>query len=481
MFFSAKIYGFRVDALHTETQKLSGNILNNEEGSTDENRQENPVDGVLETPDAEQTESKKPARRLKAKITSFIATELSKITLEHEFEFRPLQPPNMCQWRGGIGKDSVYAEMVSSTMYSSSDYALIDGFTNANSRPEEQQVKIESILEHTTSKMVDLTSLRDVIRTNEMHDHILGNPTLRDFSFNETASNSFIDTIHESCLEQIDESINKSSVNNDDVDHYDHDELVHAAIDDLTDDYSHSNEVFKHALTELSQQDPSTMHSNLGNYQSQTTANTLPIPDEILSASFMSTISFVDQMPNLLHAKELQSEYSYFDATKLKLFAGPNIWKYTNLLHSNQKANQQPSIIQQQQAPAHRHRISTDEPHVPKRSFRIDLFNQMSFEQIISNSHVNREKKPIGISQSALVLRVREKSFNQMQLARKLRPLTDLTNSHNFPQLNFESLHSMNRRREQANTEAEARFNHDDDGDDHRQFHMTLEHHDDDG
>ncbi|CAF4143950.1 unnamed protein product, partial [Rotaria magnacalcarata] len=33
---SAKIYGFRVDALHTETQKLSGNILNNEdEGSGD--------------------------------------------------------------------------------------------------------------------------------------------------------------------------------------------------------------------------------------------------------------------------------------------------------------------------------------------------------------------------------------------------------------------------------------------------------------
>jgi len=28
---SAKIYGFRVDALHTETQKLSGNILNTEE------------------------------------------------------------------------------------------------------------------------------------------------------------------------------------------------------------------------------------------------------------------------------------------------------------------------------------------------------------------------------------------------------------------------------------------------------------------
>lgn len=281
----------------------------------------------------------------------------------------------------------------------------------------------------------------------------------------------------------MDESVDKSSANNDDFDHddhYNHDELVHAAIDDLTDDCSHTNEVFKNALTELSQQDPSTMHSNLGNYQSQTSTNTLPIPDEILSASFMSTISFADQMPNLLHSKEVQSEYSYFDATKLKLFAGPNIWKYTNLLHSNQKTNHQSSVIQQQQALAHRHRISTDEPHVPKRSFRMDLFNQLSFEQIMTNPNLNREKKSISISQSAVVLRLREKSFNQMQLARKLRPLTDLTNSHNFPQLNFESLHSINRRRDQSNQDFPSN-DIDDDGDDNRQFHMTIEHHEDEG
>lgn len=69
-----------------------------------------------------------------------------------------------------------------------------------------------------------------------------------------------------------DESLDKSDLNGDDLDHddnYNHEELVHAAIEDLTDDQSHSNEVFKHALDELSQQDPSTMHSNLGNYQSQ--------------------------------------------------------------------------------------------------------------------------------------------------------------------------------------------------------------------
>ncbi|CAF4409156.1 unnamed protein product, partial [Adineta steineri] len=128
---------------------------------------------------------------------------------------------------------------------------------------------------------------------------------------------------------------------NDDVDNddgYNHDELVYAAIEDLNDDPSHSNEVFKNALSELSHQDPSSMISNLGNYQSQQSSDfNLPGADEILSASFISTISFADQMPNLLHSKDVQSEYSYFDAAKLKLFAGPNIWKYTNLLTTTKR------------------------------------------------------------------------------------------------------------------------------------------------
>lgn len=100
---------------------------------------------------------------------------------------------------------------------------------------------------------------------------------MREFSFNETPSGSFIDTIHESCLSAADESIDRSYSNQDDAgehdDGYNHDELVHAAIEDLNDDASHANEVFKNALTELSQQDPSTMHSNLGNYQSQQSSN----------------------------------------------------------------------------------------------------------------------------------------------------------------------------------------------------------------
>src|SRR4051812_48676138 len=93
--FSAKIYGFRVDALHTETQKLSGNFLNvDEESATDgTTKPDGQTDDNNENLDSEQNEIKKPKARIKPKMTTFILTDLSKITLEHEFDFRPLQPP----------------------------------------------------------------------------------------------------------------------------------------------------------------------------------------------------------------------------------------------------------------------------------------------------------------------------------------------------------------------------------------------------
>ncbi|CAF4818029.1 unnamed protein product, partial [Rotaria socialis] len=98
------------------------------------------------------------------------------------------------------------------------DFPLIDGFTNANVQVEEQDTKINSILDCTLNHMIDLSTLRGVLKTNEGHDHILGNQTLREFVFNEIPSGSFIDTIHESCLAQMDESLNRSCANNDDVD-----------------------------------------------------------------------------------------------------------------------------------------------------------------------------------------------------------------------------------------------------------------------
>ncbi|CAF4631022.1 unnamed protein product, partial [Rotaria magnacalcarata] len=70
-------------------------------------------------------------------------------------------------------------------------------------------------------------------------------------------------------------------------------------------------------------------------------------------------VSFADQMPSLLNSKDGQSEYSYFDATKLKLFAGPNIWKFTNLLNATVPTADTTSVIQQQQqAPVPPHKVT---------------------------------------------------------------------------------------------------------------------------
>jgi hypothetical protein len=64
-----------------------------------------------------------------------------------------------------------------------------------------------------------------------------------------------------------------------------------------------------------------------------------------------------------------------------------------------------------------------------------------------------------------------------MQLARKIRPLSDLTNSHNFPDLNFEHLDLMNRRRERQQQQMGQYY--DQDGLDEHDFHDGHDHLDD--
>lgn len=187
----------------------------------------------------------------------------------------------------------------------------------------------------------------------------------------------------------------------------------------------------------------------------------------------MSRFSFVDQMPNLLNSKEGQSEYSYFDATKLKLFAGPNIWKFTNLLNPTVPETNA-STVQQQQAPATPHKVTSviKEGTLagPKRNIRVDIFKQTPTEDIMLNFYNNgRDKKAVSTSQSSLLLRIREKSFNQMQLARKIRPLTDLTNAHNFPDINFEHLDLITRRREQRQEQIQHYYDQEDFHDDDHQ------------
>ena len=225
----------------------------------------------------------------------------------------------------------------------------------------------------------------------------LGNATLREFVFNETPTDSLLETLHESRIEN-DEAEEIFSQN----------ELIEAAIDDFNEDPSHTNEIFRHALNELSEKeiDPSQL-----------------------------SMSFADQMPNFLHSQSDKSDYSFFDLNKLKLFAGPNIWKFTNLLQ------QTTPNVEQKQAPVTPHKIRhvLRETNGVRRAVRVDFSRaENSLQQIFSSS--TREKRSVTSTQSSVLLRQREKTNHQMQLARKIQPLSDLTNLHHFPQLNVDEL-----------------------------------------
>lgn len=184
MFFSAKIYAYRVDALHTDTQKLNGSIQHKEEEVND--------------PIIDQTEiSQKLTHRNRPKNSSYLVTDLSSISLSYEFQFHPFQPSNMCHWPGGVGIDSFYADMVSYTMYSSSDFPLLDGFIDLNSRVNQEYHSNERILDLSLRTSYDLLPLREVIKDEEGFDHFLGCQTLREFTFNEDPTESYVETIDE--------------------------------------------------------------------------------------------------------------------------------------------------------------------------------------------------------------------------------------------------------------------------------------------
>ena len=164
MFPSAKIYGYRVDALHSETQKLNGSIENEEED-----------EWSISHPDQTAETIKKLTQRSKPKASSYLVTDLSTISLPYEFDFHACQPSSMCQWPGGVGFDSVYADMVSYTMYSSSDFPLVHGFIDLNSRVNKEYDDNERVLGLAMRTIYDLVPLREVIRDEQEQDHILGN------------------------------------------------------------------------------------------------------------------------------------------------------------------------------------------------------------------------------------------------------------------------------------------------------------------
>ena len=144
-------------------------------------------------------------------------------------------------------------------------------------------------------------------------------------------------------------------------------------------------------------------------------------------------ISFVDQIPQLLRQKvsffisdlvdypicSFQtdlSEYSYFDSTKLKLFAGPNLWKYTNLLPDLRSHSQK--IIS----------------HSRTRSIKLNLEDIRSLNDLMHIPISHRKSKLKRLQKPPLS----PIHHHQLRLSRKMRPLTDLFSLHYFPDYHFQ-------------------------------------------
>ncbi|CAF1454477.1 unnamed protein product [Rotaria sordida] len=187
--------------------------------------------------------------------------------------------------------------MISYTMYSSSDFPLINGFANLNSRINKEYDDNEKILHITSKTMYDLTPLREVIKDNEGKDHILGCQALREFSFNEDPTESYIETIDECSI--IDSVLMNSLDNNEILD-----------------------EICSNDLSEV-RNDPSTFY-----FQELQSALTFPTTMISMDMTLMnSKVSFVDQILQLLRDKNDLPEYSHFDSLKLKSFVGPYLFK----------------------------------------------------------------------------------------------------------------------------------------------------------
>jgi hypothetical protein len=173
---SAKIYGYRVDALHAETQKLNSSI-------------QQKVDEIHRIDvDTMETGKKVIVQRSKPKASSYIVTDLSSISLSYELDFHPFQPSRLGPWPGGVGFDSIYADMVSYTMYSSSDFPLINGFINLNSRVNRDYDDNESMLDMTMKTVYDLLPLRDTIKDDEEFNHLLGRKQMNVSTYDNTIS-----------------------------------------------------------------------------------------------------------------------------------------------------------------------------------------------------------------------------------------------------------------------------------------------------
>lgn len=102
------------------------------------------------------------------------------------------------------------------------------------------------------------------------------------------------------------------------------------------------------------------------------------------------------------------SEYSYFDLTKLKLFAGPYLWKYTNLL-PDLRSHPQKTIS-----------------HSRTRSLKLNLEDIRSLDDLMHIPISHRKSKLKRLEKPRI-------DHHQLRLSRQMRPLTDLFSLHHFP------------------------------------------------
>ncbi|CAF3721693.1 unnamed protein product [Rotaria socialis] len=404
---SAKIYGYRVDALYSETQQLNGTMQQNDDEEEE----------ALSVTDCDQIEIiKKPTQRSRSRASSYVATDLSTISLADEFEFHPLQPSTICRWPGGVGLDSSYSDMISYTMYSSSDFPLVNGFVNLHHQINNQYEDNETILDRAAEEMLDLIQLRDVINEHDGQDHILGSQELRRFSFNEDVTESYIETVDECSI------MNSSFMNT-----IDNAEII-------------NDDIYFDELSEP-RDDPLTFH-----FQELQSTHTAPTTMVSMDVTLMhSKMSFADNIPQLIRDQADLSEYSLFDSTKLKLFAGPHLWKFTNLLPNTMNSISKP----QQQASQTNTRLSS------ARHFKLDFLNRkqnqslddlMTLNSWARKSMKSRKRKILStiLYQNRNKSNLHEKNQYQFKLSRKLRPTKDLFCLNYFPDYNLQFLSDAN-------------------------------------
>ncbi|CAF1351024.1 unnamed protein product [Adineta steineri] len=260
-----------------------------------------------------------------------------------------------------------------------------------------EYVDNESILDVTAEIMCDLIPLREIIKEYEGENHFLGCQILREFTFNEESTESYIETIDECSM-----------------------------FDNL------SNEDDQNILSDLRDEGASFHYQDL-----QSTYVGPPIIPSMDMTVLPNKLSFVDSVPSLLREKTDPSDYTYFDATKLKLFAGPYVWKYINLLPDLIK----PSLPTNQSTSINNNRLAKTSVHPlykTRRNFKLDLSNHDKQRSVNELMAINPLSKSIIKKQKRTILTNISQHNHQLRLSRSFCSINELMRSNNIPELIFD-------------------------------------------